>query len=81
MIFDEPTSGHDVLVARRVIHAVESLRDQGKCIIFSTHIMREVEKLCDRIAIIYRGRIQLRARLKNCAIHIISGISKNSFLN
>jgi sodium transport system ATP-binding protein len=57
MIFDEPTSGLDVLVARRVIHAVESLRDQGKCIIFSTHIMREVEKLCDRIAIIYRGRI------------------------
>ncbi len=57
LIFDEPTSGLDVLVARAVLKAIESLKDQGKCIIFSTHIMREVEKLCDRIAIIYKGRI------------------------
>jgi sodium transport system ATP-binding protein len=57
MIFDEPTSGLDVLVARNVVKTIETLRDQGKCIIFSTHIMREVEKLCDEIAIIYKGRI------------------------
>ena len=57
MIFDEPTSGLDVLVARNVLKTIEALRDQGKCIIFSTHIMREVEKLCDRIAVIHRGRI------------------------
>lgn len=57
LIFDEPTSGLDVLVARAVLEAISALRDQGKCIIFSTHIMREVEKLCDRAAIIHRGRI------------------------
>ena len=57
LIFDEPTVGLDVLVARAVLKAIESLRDQGKCIIYSTHIMREVEKLCDRVAIIHRGRI------------------------
>ena len=57
LIFDEPTSGLDVLVARKVIEEVKTLRDQGKCIIYSTHIMREVEKLCERIAIIYKGRI------------------------
>jgi sodium transport system ATP-binding protein len=57
LIFDEPTSGLDVLVARAVIKTIESLKGQGKCIIFSTHIMREVEKLCERIAIIYKGRI------------------------
>jgi len=57
LIFDEPTSGLDVLVARAVLKAIESLREKGKCIIFSTHIMREVEKLCDRIAIIHRGQI------------------------
>lgn len=57
LIFDEPTSGLDVLVARAVLQAIESLKDQGKSIIYSTHIMREVEKLCDRIAIIHRGRI------------------------
>lgn len=57
LIFDEPTSGLDVLVARAVLQAVESFKQQGKCIIFSTHIMREVEKLCDRVAIIHKGRI------------------------
>lgn len=57
IIFDEPTSGLDVLVARNVLEAVEVLRDQGKCIIYSTHIMSEVEKLCERIAIIHRGSI------------------------
>jgi sodium transport system ATP-binding protein len=55
LILDEPTSGLDVLVARAVLQAIKSLREQGKCIIFSTHIMREVEKLCDRIAIIHKG--------------------------
>jgi sodium transport system ATP-binding protein len=57
LIFDEPTTGLDVLVARAVLNAVAALRDKGKCIIFSTHIMREVEKLCDRTAIIHKGRI------------------------
>lgn len=57
IIFDEPTSGLDVLVARAVLQAVAALKEQGKCIIFSTHIMREVEKLCDRIAVIHKGRI------------------------
>jgi sodium transport system ATP-binding protein len=57
MIFDEPTAGLDVLVARALLKTIASLKDQGKCIIFSTHIMREVEKLCDRVAIIHRGRI------------------------
>jgi sodium transport system ATP-binding protein len=57
MIFDEPTSGLDVLVARALLTTIASLKDQGKCIVYSTHIMREVEKLCDRVAIIHRGRI------------------------
>src|SRR6516164_9099875 len=57
MIFDEPTAGLDVLVARALLKTIASLKDQGKCIIFSTHIMREVEKLCNRVAIIHKGRI------------------------
>jgi sodium transport system ATP-binding protein len=57
MIFDEPTLGLDVLVARAVIETVEVLRAQGKCILYSTHIMREVEKLCDRVAIMSKGKI------------------------
>jgi sodium transport system ATP-binding protein len=57
LIFDEATLGLDVLVARALLQTVAELRDQGKCIVFSTHIMREAEKLCDRIAIMYRGCI------------------------
>jgi sodium transport system ATP-binding protein len=69
LIFDEPTLGLDVLVARAVLQNIERLRELGKCVLFSTHIMREVERLCDRVAIIGRGRIracgtlaELRAR-------------------
>jgi sodium transport system ATP-binding protein len=57
LIFDEATTGLDVLVARALLDAVSELRDQGKCILFSTHIMREAERLCDRVAIMHRGCI------------------------
>jgi sodium transport system ATP-binding protein len=63
MIFDEPTLGLDVLVARNVLQSIERLRDQGKCILYSTHIMREVEKLCDRVAIVSKGRVQAAGTL------------------
>jgi sodium transport system ATP-binding protein len=57
-IFDEPTSGLDVLVARNVRKKILELRDLGKTVIFSSHSMPEVEKLCDRIAIVHKGRLQ-----------------------
>ena len=57
LVFDEATSGLDVLAARALLKTIGDLRDQGKCVIFSTHIMREVEKLCNRIAIMHRGAI------------------------
>jgi sodium transport system ATP-binding protein len=58
LIFDEPTAGLDVLVARSVLQSIERLRELGKCVLFSTHILREVERLCDRVAIVSRGRVQ-----------------------
>jgi sodium transport system ATP-binding protein len=64
LIFDEATSGLDVLVARALLKTVAELRDAGKCIVFSTHIMREAEKLCDRIAIIHRGKILVEGTLE-----------------
>ena len=57
LVFDEATLGLDVMVARNLLMVIRSLREAGKCLIFSTHIMREVERLCDRIAIMHRGRI------------------------
>jgi len=57
LIFDEPTVGLDVLNALEMQDVIRHLRDDGKTILFSTHIMSEAEKLCDHIAIIHRGKI------------------------
>lgn len=57
LIFDEPTVGLDVLNAIEVQQAIHELRNDGRTVIFSTHIMSEAEKLCDRIAIIHNGKI------------------------
>ena len=65
LIFDEPTSGLDVGVARALLKTIEALRELGKCIIFSTHIMREVEKICDRMAIINQGKILAMGTVKD----------------
>ncbi len=56
LVFDEATNGLDVLVARNLLETIVELRDQGKCIVFSTHIMREVERLCTHVAIMHRGK-------------------------
>ncbi|MBZ5498741.1 MAG: ABC transporter ATP-binding protein [Acidobacteriia bacterium] len=57
LIFDEPTVGLDVLNALEMHEVIKEFRAHGKTILFSTHIMSEAEKLCDRIAIIHSGRI------------------------
>jgi sodium transport system ATP-binding protein len=57
LIFDEPTVALDVLNALEMREIISELRDAGKAILFSTHVMSEAEKLCDRIAIIHDGRI------------------------
>jgi sodium transport system ATP-binding protein len=64
LIFDEPSVGLDVMNALEMQRVIRELRDEGKTIIFSTHIMSEAEKLCDRIAIIHRGRILARGTLE-----------------
>jgi sodium transport system ATP-binding protein len=57
LIFDEPTVGLDVINALEMQEVIKEFRTQGKTIVFSTHIMSEAEKLCDRIAIIHNGLI------------------------
>jgi sodium transport system ATP-binding protein len=57
MIFDEPTIGLDVMAARTIVQFIRECRDNGKTVIFSTHVMSEVEKLCDQIGIIHGGRL------------------------
>jgi sodium transport system ATP-binding protein len=57
MIFDEPTVGLDVMAARTIAAFIRECRDAGKTVVFSTHVMREVEKLCDHIGIIHNGKL------------------------
>ncbi len=57
MIFDEPTLGLDVMTARSIVRFVRQCRDRGKTVIYSTHVMAEVEKLCDTIGIIHGGKL------------------------
>jgi sodium transport system ATP-binding protein len=63
MIFDEPTHGLDILTARAVVNFIRDCRARGKTVIFSTHVMSEMEKLCDTIAIIHQGRIRAEGTL------------------
>jgi len=56
VIFDEPTNGLDIVTARSVTDYLKKLRDDGKLVIVSTHIMSEAEKLCDRIGIVIDGK-------------------------
>jgi sodium transport system ATP-binding protein len=65
LIFDEPTVGLDVLNALEMRKVIGQFRDEGKTILFSTHIMSEAEQLCDRIAIIHRGKIHACDTLAN----------------
>jgi sodium transport system ATP-binding protein len=69
MIFDEPTLGLDVMTARSIVRFVRDCRGRGKTVIYSTHVMSEVEKLCDTVGIIHGGQLlaegtlpELRAR-------------------
>lgn len=57
MLFDEPTSGLDVSAAREVQDFILTCRTEGKTIIFSSHTMKEVDKLCDRIGMIHKGKL------------------------
>jgi sodium transport system ATP-binding protein len=69
VILDEPTNGLDVMTTRGLRDFLRRLRDEGRCVIFSSHIMQEVAALCDRIVVIAKGRVtaqgtpdQLRAQ-------------------
>ena len=57
VILDEPTNGLDVMTTRGLRGFLKELRGEGRCVIFSSHIMQEVAALCDRIVVIARGRV------------------------
>ncbi|MFP4697812.1 MAG: ABC transporter ATP-binding protein [Eubacteriales bacterium] len=64
VIFDEPTNGLDIITARAVTDYLYELKEKGKLVIVSTHIMSVASKLCDRIAIIINGRLKAEGTIK-----------------
>jgi sodium transport system ATP-binding protein len=57
LLLDEPTSGLDVMSARQVRRLIADSRTHGKCVIVSTHILSEAERLCDRLVLIDAGKV------------------------
>jgi sodium transport system ATP-binding protein len=57
VVLDEPTNGLDVMSTRAMRTLIRSLREDGCCVVFSSHIMQEVSALCDRIVVIAQGRV------------------------
>ncbi len=57
LILDEPTTGLDVLASSAMIEFIESARAAGTCVLFSTHVLSEAERLCDRIGVLHDGRL------------------------
>jgi len=57
VLLDEPTNGLDIMSTRSMRELIRGLKAQGKCVLFSSHIMQEVAALCDRIVIIAKGHV------------------------
>jgi sodium transport system ATP-binding protein len=57
LMFDEPTSNLDVLASREIREFMVESKGRGKCVIFSTHVLHDAERLCDRLTIIHQGRV------------------------
>ena len=57
VLLDEPTNGLDVMSTRAMREFIRRLRDQGKCVVFSSHIMQEVSALCDHIVVVANGLV------------------------
>lgn len=90
VVFDEPTSGLDVITAENIIKLIRDCKSQGKTVIFSSHIMSEVDLLCDDLAIINKGKLlfrdtmeQFRANMKTSSLteEFIRIVNHNSPIN
>jgi sodium transport system ATP-binding protein len=57
LMFDEPTSNLDVLASREIRDFMVEARARGKCVIFSTHVLHDAERLCDRVTILHEGNV------------------------
>jgi sodium transport system ATP-binding protein len=80
LFFDEPTAGLDVVTSQSVLEFIEEERDHGKTVIFSTHIMSEVERLCDDIVVIHDGVVKGRGSVESVKSETEQGTLEKAFL-
>lgn len=81
LFLDEPTAGLDVVTSQTILEFIESCRGSGKTVVFSTHIMTEAERLCDRIAVIHQGEIKAEGSLQQILQQGASDRLEQAFLS
>lgn len=80
MIFDEPTTGLDVMTSQTIMQFIEQCRNEGLTVVFSTHIMSEVERLCDEVAIVHHGKIAAEGTVSDIKSQSGEQILESAFL-
>lgn len=81
IILDEPTTGLDIIASELILSFMQKAKSQGKGIIFSTHNLSEVERLCDRIGIIHKGEMKMQGTLSEILENTGTETLSDSFLS
>ncbi len=81
IILDEPTTGLDIIASELILNFIQKAKSQGKGIIFSTHNLSEVERLCDRIGIIHKGEMKMQGTLSEILEKTETETLSDAFLN
>ncbi len=81
VVFDEPTAGLDVITAEHIIDLIRRCKDDGKTVIFSSHIMSEVDLLCDDLAIIHEGKILFDGTMDHFRSQMVNGSLTQEFIH
>jgi sodium transport system ATP-binding protein len=80
LILDEPTNGLDVMAIRNLREILSSLKSQGRCVVFSSHVMQEVAALCDQVVIIGRGSVLAEGTLQEVRARSGAATLEEAFL-
>ena len=81
IILDEPTNGLDVMSTRAVRDVIRHLKAEGRCVMFSSHVMQEVSALCDRIIVIARGRVVAEGTADELIAHTGKNTLEDAFVS
>ena len=81
IVLDEPTAGLDVMSCRKIREMLRELRKQGRCVLFSTHLMHEVAELCDRVVIIAKGQIAAAGTPEELLVQTKTSVLEDAFVS